>query len=51
MFQRMTTNDPSVTTAESSPSERLSVPEVKFRRSSEIRWSGLSVPRFSSSRR
>ncbi|MNN37805.1 hypothetical protein D3C81_1517680 [compost metagenome] len=41
--QRMPTNDSSVTTELSSPSDSDSAPSVNSRRSSAIRWSGLSV--------
>ncbi|MNI92441.1 hypothetical protein D3C73_1502380 [compost metagenome] len=41
--QRMIENDTRLTTLRNSPTPRLKVSEVKLLRSSEIRWSGLSV--------
>ena len=42
--QRIVTNDASRTTCESSPSDRPRLWSTKRRRSSAMRWSGLSVP-------
>ena len=50
-FQRITAKETSVTTDESRPSPSDSVPTENLLRSSEMRWSGLSVAVCSSSSR